>query len=525
MNEAPVTPAALPPRPVAAAPSAPPPGKAGDLARIAKVMARAGLCSRRDAEAWIADGRVAVNGEVLTSPARDVGPADAVVVDGYPIDKPERTRLFLFNKARGLVTTSRDPEGRPTVFDALPPELPRLMTIGRLDINTEGLLLLTNDGGLARLLELPSTGWIRRYRVRAHGDIDQAQLDALSKGLIIDGVAYAGIAAKLDRLQGTNAWLTMGLKEGKNREIKRVLEHLGLGVTRLIRISFGPFQLGELADNAVEEVRTRVLRDQLGSALARQAGVDFDSPLDHERTAAPQAPPPDQPPRRQTRRTATADRRGRAVTVERISTVAPASAARPRSGEPSSRAPGAERLRPPRRSPGAGAPPGPDPARPGRPGASRFRPGEEPARPRRADDAKRSFRASDDRPPRGQQEGRARADRAPARLDRSDQDRAAPGQSRRPDDRKKPWAGPEGPARRPRSATTAEPANRAERRRASSSQAAAPSGEGPPRRARPEREGRPPQGGGPGRGGPGGAGGSGNGRGGRTGGGKGRPRG
>ena len=256
-----------------------PAAKAGEDARIAKVMARAGLCSRRDAEAWIAEGRVAVNGAVLTSPALNVGPADAVTVDGYPIDKPERTRLFLFNKKRGLVTTARDPEGRPTVFDVLPDELPRLVTVGRLDINTEGLLLLTNDGGLARLLELPATGWIRRYRVRVNGTVELARLEALAKGLTIDGVVYAGIAAKLDRVQGANAWLTMGLKEGKNREIKRVLEHLGLSVTRLIRISFGPFQLGELADGAVEEVRTRVLRDQLGTALAKAAGVDFDGPL------------------------------------------------------------------------------------------------------------------------------------------------------------------------------------------------------------------------------------------------------
>ncbi len=322
------------------------PDKASDEARIAKVMARAGLCSRRDAEAWIADGRVAVNGRVIESPALNVRSGDAVTVDGYPIDKPEKTRLFLFNKARGLVTTSRDPEGRPTIYDALPPELPRLVTIGRLDINTEGLLLLTNDGGLARLLELPATGWIRRYRVRANGTTDQAQLDVLAKGLTIDGVVYAGIAAKLDRVQGANVWLTMGLKEGKNREIKRVLEHLGLSVTRLIRISFGPFQLGELGDNAVEEVRTRVLRDQLGTALAKQAGVDFDGPEEpampvpaapgrgQQRGPQPRAGGGDREagpknrraealpegPRRQVRRGATEDRRGRAVTVERITT-------------------------------------------------------------------------------------------------------------------------------------------------------------------------------------------------------------
>src|SRR5580704_885276 len=246
--------------------------------RIAKVMARAGVCSRRDAEAWIAEGRVAVNGEVLKSPAFNVSETDDVRVDGKPLAAPERTRLFLFHKPRGLVTTARDPEGRQTVFAVLPPDLPRLVAIGRLDINTEGLLLLTNDGGLARVLELPSTGWLRRYRVRAHGIIEQAALDRLSEGVTIDGIAYLGIEAKLDREQGANAWLTLGLREGKNREIKKILEHLGLAVNRLIRVSFGPFELGDLPEGEVMEVRTRVLRDQLGVKLAKEANVDFDAP-------------------------------------------------------------------------------------------------------------------------------------------------------------------------------------------------------------------------------------------------------
>jgi 23S rRNA pseudouridine2605 synthase len=257
--------------------------------RIAKVMARAGLCSRRDAEAWIAAGRVSVNGKVLESPAYNVSDADDVRVDGERLAAPERTRLFLFHKPRGLVTTARDPEGRPTIFDALPPDLPRVVAIGRLDINTEGLLLLTNDGGLARVLELPTTGWLRRYRVRAHGHIDQARLDSLGGGISLDGVDYAGIEAKLDREQGSNAWITLGLREGKNREIKKVLEHLGLAVNRLIRVSFGPFELGDLAEGEVAEVRTRVLRDQLGVKLAREAGVDFDAPL-VERNPPPQEP-------------------------------------------------------------------------------------------------------------------------------------------------------------------------------------------------------------------------------------------
>jgi 23S rRNA pseudouridine2605 synthase len=247
--------------------------------RIAKVMARAGVCSRRDAEAWIAEGRVSVNGKVLESPAFNVSEADDVRVDGKPLAAPERTRLFLFHKPKGLVTTARDPEGRRTVFAALPPGLPRLVAIGRLDINTEGLLLLTNDGGLARVLELPATGWLRRYRVRAHGVIDQAALDRLAGGVTIDGVAYLGVEAKLDREQGANAWLTLGLREGKNREIKKILEHLGLAVNRLIRVSFGPFELGDLAEGEVMEVRTRVLRDQLGVKLARQANANFDAPL------------------------------------------------------------------------------------------------------------------------------------------------------------------------------------------------------------------------------------------------------
>lgn len=268
--------------------------KADDAQRIAKVMARAGLCSRRDAEGWIAQGRVEVNGVQLTSPAFNVQPGDRVTVDGSPLAARERTRLFAFHKPRGFVTTDRDPEGRPTVFDHLASvvpmnaasALPRLVTIGRLDINTEGLLLLTNDGGLARVLELPATGWLRRYRVRANGEVEPGALEGLRDGVTIDGVSYIGIEATLDRVQGANVWLTMGLREGKNREIKRVLEHLGLAVTRLIRISFGPFQLGELAEGAVEEIPTRVLRDQLGAKLALEAGADFDSPIAGE-TAGP----------------------------------------------------------------------------------------------------------------------------------------------------------------------------------------------------------------------------------------------
>ena len=276
--------------------------------RIAKVMARAGICSRRDAEAWIAAGRVSVNGEVLLRPAFNVSDADDVRVDGERLGAAERTRLFLFHKVRGFVTTARDPEGRPTVFGALPPGLPRLVAIGRLDINTEGLLLLTNDGGLARVLELPSTGWLRRYRVRAHGTIDQAALDALSGGITIDGVDYLGIEAKLDREQGSNVWITLGLREGKNREIKKVLEHLGLAVNRLIRVSFGPFELGDLAEGEAAEVRTRVLRDQLGVKLAKEAQANFDAPLIAREAPAPAEPGADE---RRARRASPAQERSR----------------------------------------------------------------------------------------------------------------------------------------------------------------------------------------------------------------------
>ena len=195
------------------------------------------------------------------------------------------------------MTTARDPEGRPTIFDNLPPDLPRLIAVGRLDINTEGLMLLTNDGGLARVLELPATGWLRRYRVRAHGEIAQARLDSARRGLTLEGVTMRASRRRLDRTQGSNVWITMGLREGKNREIKKVLEHLGLAVNRLIRVSFGPFQLGDLEEGAVAEVRTRVLRDQLGAKLAREAGVDFDAPIverapaREETPAAPRRPP------------------------------------------------------------------------------------------------------------------------------------------------------------------------------------------------------------------------------------------
>ncbi len=254
-------------------PVPPPPAGAGQGGgeRIAKLLARAGLCSRRDAERWIADGRVTVDGKALTSPAVTVTAANLVAVDGKPVAEPERPRLWRYHKPSGLVTTHRDEKGRPTVFAALPRELPRVISIGRLDLNSEGLLLLTNDGALARRLELPATGWIRRYKVRVHGEADPARLAALAKGVAIGGVAYGPIRAELERKQGSNAWIAMALAEGKNREVRRVLEHLELQVTRLIRLSYGPFQLGNLARGEVAEVSQKALAEQLGAEAPRWA--------------------------------------------------------------------------------------------------------------------------------------------------------------------------------------------------------------------------------------------------------------
>jgi 23S rRNA pseudouridine2605 synthase len=249
--------------------------------RVAKAIAHAGLCSRRDAERWIEQGRVSVNGKVLTTPAHVLAPGDKVMVDGKALPVAEAPRLWRYHKPKGLVTSHKDPQRRPTVFEALPPDLPRVVSVGRLDLTTEGLLLLTNDGALARHLELPSTGWLRRYRVRAYGRIGQEKLDRLANGITIEGVHYGPVEATIDRTQGDNVWLLLGLREGKNREVKRLLEHLGLKVNRLIRISFGPFALGELKAGAIEEVKPRVLIDQIGAKLAEEMGLR--KPQPHKR--------------------------------------------------------------------------------------------------------------------------------------------------------------------------------------------------------------------------------------------------
>ncbi|HJM51512.1 MAG TPA: pseudouridine synthase [Alphaproteobacteria bacterium] len=232
--------------------------------RIAKRLARAGLCSRREAERWITAGRVEVDGVVLDSPALVVGEGARIVVDGQPLPAAGRSRLWRYHKPAGLITTHRDPRGRPTVFDALPEGLPRLVSVGRLDLTSEGLLLLTSDGALARRLELPATGWKRRYRVRLHGRPEEAALARLAGGIEVEGVRYGPIEARLERQQGANAWLSVGLTEGRNRELRRVFEHLGFSVNRLIRIAYGPFQLGNLGAGEVREVPAKVLREQLG---------------------------------------------------------------------------------------------------------------------------------------------------------------------------------------------------------------------------------------------------------------------
>ncbi len=257
------------------APDTPPPGD-----RIAKVLSRAGVASRREAERMIALGEVAVNGKVIDSPALNVTARDRITVRGAPLAAAEPARLWLYYKPEGLVTSASDEKGRPTVFENLPPDLPRVMSVGRLDLNSEGLLLLTNDGDLKRRLELPSTGWLRKYRVRIKGNPTDPDLEPLRRGITVDGERFQPMIVVLDRHQGANAWLTVGLREGKNREIRRALNEIGVTVNRLIRISYGPFRLGELEPGAVEEVRPKVLREQLG----------FDAPTADERQTRAASP-------------------------------------------------------------------------------------------------------------------------------------------------------------------------------------------------------------------------------------------
>lgn len=243
-------------------PETPEPG--GD--RIAKVLARAGIASRRDVEKMISEGRVKVDGAVLATPAFKPAPGAIIMVDGKVVAGAEPTRLWRYYKPVGLVTSHRDEKGRPTVFEHLPPGMPRVISVGRLDLTSEGLLLLTNDGAIARKLELPETGWLRRYRVRFFGNVAQDELDRLKGGITADGVRYGPIEAILERAKGQNSWAAVSLREGKNREVRKVFEHLGLKVSRLIRVAYGPFQIGDLREGEVAEVQGKVLKEQLGLA-------------------------------------------------------------------------------------------------------------------------------------------------------------------------------------------------------------------------------------------------------------------
>ncbi len=236
--------------------------------RLAKFMARSGVCSRREAEEYIKQERVTVNGEVVSTPAFNVEGTEKILFDGEKLPQKDKTRLWLYHKPAGLITTHKDEQGRETVFSHLPLGMPRVISVGRLDLNSEGLLLLTNNGELSRELELPQNAWSRRYRVRVHGKVDKQKLESLAGGVEVDGIAYGKVVAVIDSQNGSNAWLTVTLNEGKNREIRKLMKFIGLEVARLIRVSYGPFQLGSLKKGEVREVPQKVLKEQLGGRFS-----------------------------------------------------------------------------------------------------------------------------------------------------------------------------------------------------------------------------------------------------------------
>ena len=247
--------------------------------RIAKRIARAGICSRRAAEQMIEDGKVSVNGDIITSPALNVTASDKIMVDNKRLPQAQEARLWRYYKPRGLIVSAKDEKGRETIFDTLPPHMPRVISVGRLDYDSEGLLLLTNDGALARHLELPSTGWSRRYKVRVQGRVDEQKLESLKDGITIDGIRYGEIEASLETQMNSNAWILIAIKEGKNREVRRIMEHLGHPVSRLIRLSYGPFQLGRLEKGQIEEVKRAVLTEQLGGENTKSSKAGFEGAL------------------------------------------------------------------------------------------------------------------------------------------------------------------------------------------------------------------------------------------------------
>tara|TARA_B100000575_G_scaffold204791_1_gene166275 strand:+ start:571 stop:1323 length:753 start_codon:yes stop_codon:yes gene_type:complete len=238
--------------------------KSNETERIAKKLSRAGVCSRREAERWIADGRIKVNNVILSTPATNVSEKDKILVDNIPLPKPSLTKIWRFHKPKGCLVTENDPKGRKTIFQILPKSLPRVISVGRLDYDSEGLLLLTNDGAISRKLELPSTGWLRKYKVRVHGIVDKSALLKIKDGIKLDNFKTGPIEASLEIQKGTNAWILIGIREGKNREIRRIMDHLGYPVNRLIRLSYGPFQLGNLKSGEVSEINKNVIKNQLG---------------------------------------------------------------------------------------------------------------------------------------------------------------------------------------------------------------------------------------------------------------------